>query len=98
MKTIMAKDLQVKMNRGEPVQIIDVREDFEVSTGKIPGAKHLALSRIAHELGELNKNSHYYIVCQSGGRSARACEFLSHYGYHVTNVNGGMMAWPGKIE
>ncbi len=45
---------------------------------------------------ELNKNQEYIIVCRSGGRSARAVQFLESYGFQVINVVGGMLAWKEK--
>lgn len=38
------------------------------------------------------------MVCRSGGRSSRACEFLINQGYNVNNMTGGMLAWQGEIE
>jgi rhodanese-related sulfurtransferase len=98
MKTITAKELEAKLMNREKLNIIDVREDVEVANGKIPGAKHIPLGELPHSLEELDKNKHYYMVCQSGGRSSSACEFLLDEGFDVTTMNGGMMAWQGEIE
>lgn len=98
MKEITAKELEKKLSTGEQVNIIDVREDEEVATGKIPGAKHIPLGQIPKRLNELNKNEHYYIVCRSGGRSGSACQYLIENGYNVTNIVGGMLDWEGETE
>lgn len=98
MREISAKELEQKLNKGEQVNIVDVREDFEVAQGKIPGAKHIPLGQIPERLSEFDKNQHYYIVCRSGGRSGQACLFLMQRGYDVTNVEGGMLAWEGETE
>jgi rhodanese-related sulfurtransferase len=98
MKKICAKQLEEKLKAGEQLNIIDVREDEEVATGKIPGAKHIPLGQIPERLNELVKDKPYYIVCRSGGRSGQACAFLSAKGYDVTNVEGGMLAWEGETE
>lgn len=98
MKEITAKELEQKLNAGQDLNIIDVREDTEVATGKIPGAKHIPLGHIPDHLEKLDKNEHYYLVCRSGGRSGRACEFLVQHGFRATNVAGGMLAWEGEIE
>src|SRR5699024_89787 len=98
MKSISAEELQEKLENGEKVNIIDVREDEEVATGKIPEAKHISLGDIPHSLEKLDKNGHYYMVCRSGGRSSAACEFLIDQGYNVTNMTGGMLAWQGKTD
>ena len=47
---------------------------------------------------ELKSDQEYYIICQGGGRSATACQFLRTQGLAVTNVEGGMNHWPGNVE
>jgi len=98
MKEITARELEHKLNLGEKLNIVDVREDDEVATGKIPGAKHTPLGQIPDCLNELSKKEHYYMVCRSGGRSGNACQFLIQNGYNVTNMVGGMMDWEGEME
>ncbi|WP_068672200.1 rhodanese-like domain-containing protein [Oceanobacillus sp. Castelsardo] len=98
MKEITAKELEQKLASGEKLNIIDVREDEEVATGKIRGAKHIPLAQIPERLDELNKNEHYFMVCRSGGRSGNACQLLIQNGYDVTNMVGGMLDWEGEIE
>ena len=98
MKEITAKELERKRIAEEKLNIIDVREDEEVAQGIIPGAKHIPLGQIPERLDELNKNEHYYMVCRSGGRSGRACDFLIQNGYNVTNMAGGMLDWEGETE
>lgn len=98
MNEITAKELAEKRKKGEKLNIIDVREDEEVALGKIPGARHIPLGEIPNHLNEFNKEEHYYIVCRSGGRSARACDFLADYHFNTTNVSGGMLAWEDEVE
>lgn len=98
MMEITAKELEEKLTKGEKINIIDVREDEEVATGIIPGAKHIPLGQIPERLEELDKNEHYYMVCRSGGRSGNACKFLIQQGYRVTNMVGGMLEWKGEKE
>jgi rhodanese-related sulfurtransferase len=98
LKEITAVELADKVNKGEPLNIIDVREDEEVAMGKIPGARHIRLGNLADSLDKLDKDEHYYMVCRSGGRSTMACEFLIDQGYDVTNMVGGMLAWEDELE
>ncbi|GGM19359.1 rhodanese-like domain-containing protein [Paraliobacillus quinghaiensis] len=98
MKEITAEELANKLAANEDVNIIDVREDFEVEEGKIPQAKHIALGEVEARLSELDKDKHYYMVCRSGGRSGNACQFLTQKGFDVTNMVGGMIAWPGEVK
>ncbi len=98
MKEISAIELAAKLKSGEKLNIIDVREDEEVAMGKIPGARHIKLGEIPERLDELDQDEHYYMVCRSGGRSGRACEFLIDNGFNVTNMTGGMLAWEDDVE
>lgn len=98
MNEITAKELQEKLEKGESLDLIDVREDDEVAEGIIPGAIHIRLSEIPERMNELDKDKHYYMICRSGGRSGRATEFLKEQGYDVTNMSGGMLAWKGDVQ
>ncbi|WP_068674120.1 rhodanese-like domain-containing protein [Oceanobacillus sp. Castelsardo] len=98
MKEISAKELQEKLEKGENLNLIDVREDDEVAQGIIPGAIHIRLSEIPERADELDKDKHYYMICRSGGRSGRATEFLKEQGFDVTNMAGGMLAWEGDVQ
>lgn len=96
MKKISAKDLYEKL-QAEELQLIDVRETDEFAAGHVAGAQNLPLSSLAENYGQLDKKIPYHIICQKGGRSARACEFLEAEGYQVTNVEGGVEAFPAKL-
>jgi rhodanese-related sulfurtransferase len=98
MQEITAKEVELLLNEGKPVNIIDVRELAEVATGKIPGAVNIPLGLIESYIHELDKSKEYVMVCRSGARSGRASNFLTSNGYHVTNMTGGMLAWEGEME
>ena len=98
MKTITPEEVQKKIDAGEQLYIIDVREDDEVATGIIPGAEHIALGFIESRHQELDKSKEYIMVCRSGARSGRACEYLEEQGYNVANMSGGMLEWQGEVE
>jgi rhodanese-related sulfurtransferase len=98
MKTITTDELLKKIDAGEQVNIIDVREQEEVDAGIIPGAKHIALGQVETSLDQIDPSVPHYIICKAGGRSAMACEILEENGYDVTNVTGGMMAWDGEVQ
>lgn len=98
MKEMTAKEIEILIIQGEKLNIIDVREDDEVKNGKIQGAIHIPLGSVEIRMNELDKSEEYIIVCHAGGRSARAAEFLEKQGYQVINMQGGMLAWEGKVE
>ncbi|MFC4712408.1 rhodanese-like domain-containing protein [Planococcus dechangensis] len=96
MKTITAAELQQKVEAGEKLNIIDVRESDEVAAGMIPGAQHIVLGELPGRTGELDSSTEYYVVCHAGGRSAKACEHLASNGFSPINVEGGMSSWRGE--
>lgn len=98
MKTITTDELQQRIESGEQLNIIDVREADEVAAGMIPGAKHIPLGEIEDRAGELDSSQPYYMVCRSGARSGRASDYLYEQGIDATNVEGGMLSWNGETH
>jgi rhodanese family protein len=82
----------------EELHILDVRENHEYTAGHIPSAQNFPLSSLGIEFTKLDKNQKYYVICQAGGRSAKAYNFLQAQGYTVINVEGGMNSWPGEAK
>ncbi|MCY1213689.1 Sulfurtransferase [compost metagenome] len=74
-------------------QVLDVREDFEVAEGMIPGALHIPMGQLQARLSELDPGVHVIVVCRSGNRSARVADALSGAGFSADTMNGGMIAW-----
>ncbi|GEN57605.1 rhodanese-like domain-containing protein [Halolactibacillus alkaliphilus] len=95
MKAIQVNELVNKITNKEEVNVIDVREPYELLDGKIPGAVNIPLGQIPYRLKDLDKNTPYYVVCLSGARSQGAVQFLENHGYDVTNLTGGMMFYQG---
>lgn len=91
MAAISVTDALTRVAAGE--LLIDVREQDEWDSGHAPSARLLPLSVLAERLGELPADTALLVICHSGGRSERACNFLAAHGYDVTNVLGGMSAW-----
>jgi len=75
------------------VTIIDVREDDEFAIGHAAGAKNLPLSTFAEHFEEISRDEPVYVICQSGGRSARACDYLEGQGFDAINVENGTSGW-----
>jgi rhodanese-related sulfurtransferase len=73
--------------------ILDVREDFEVADGMIPGALHIPMGQLQTRLGELDPAVPVIAVCRSGNRSAAVAEALNGAGYTADTMAGGMTAW-----
>ena len=74
------------------LSVLDVREVEEFEALHLEGARNFPLSQLADTYEQLDKTQPYYVICKSGRRSARACQFLTEQGYEVVNVQGGMDA------
>lgn len=72
--------------------VIDVREEWEFETGRVPGAVNLPMSTIGEHLDEL-PDGPFAVICKVGGRSGRVVEALVARGYDATNVDGGTDDW-----
>ena len=78
------------------VELIDIREKYEYEGGSIQSSKNIPMGELLDDPEKyLNKNKEYYIMCQSGGRSARTCNNLTNQGFKVINVSGGMGSYAG---
>ncbi len=83
------------MNREEAL-VLDVREDNEMSGGRIPNARHIPVGVLKKRLNEIEryKESPVVVYCRSGARSAVAASQLVAAGFtDVTNLSGGIEAW-----
>ena len=81
-----------QLYQNEQLSLVDVREVEEFEALHLEGARNLPLSQLANTYEQLDKDQLYYVICKSGMRSARACQFLAEQGYEVINVQGGMDA------
>lgn len=81
------------------INLIDIRENYEYKSGHIPTAKNIPMNAIVSCPEKyISKSEEYYIVCQSGVRSARTCRQLLNQGYNVVNVSGGTGAYASPFE
>lgn len=73
--------------------VVDVREPDEYASGHVPAATNMPLGDVRERSAELGGAGTVYVVCQSGRRSALACEALESLGLAAVNVTGGTTAW-----
>ncbi|RYZ48555.1 MAG: rhodanese-like domain-containing protein [Sphingobacteriales bacterium] len=96
MQEITVTEIKERLDAGEKLHIIDVREPEEYAEFNI-GAQHVPLGKIlSMQVDELEeyKDEELIIHCRSGKRSAQACLFLETMGYsNCKNVTGGILAW-----
>lgn len=98
MKVLTAEEVKAKYVAEEELYIIDVREDFEVVNGMIPNAVHIPMNTIPEHLDVFDSDREYIIVCASGVRSERVCEYLLANGIDAVNMVGGMYSWTGDLK
>lgn len=77
-----------------PPRLVDVRTAAEVARGSIAGAKHIELATLPARSIELDPAVPCVLFCQSGGRSAQGCAYLTQRGFgQLYNLEGGVTAW-----
>jgi len=96
---ITVQELKDKMDENPNLQVLDVREPFEVQVGSIPGTIKIPMNAVPARMDELDKSTEIIVHCKSGMRSARICEFLAHNQFsNIINVKGGIKAWSIEID
>jgi rhodanese-related sulfurtransferase len=79
--------------RAEGAALIDVREDDEFATARVPGAHHIPLGQVVERIDEVPTDGTVYVICARGGRSAKAVEHYRSQGIDAVNVAGGTLGW-----
>ncbi len=100
MTNMSVDKLNERLNSGkiESGQVIDVRGKGEYKSGHVPGAINIPVGKIKKFYNEkMPQGKTYYIICQSGGRSQKACGILEGLGYKVYNITGGTSAYSYKF-
>lgn len=100
MQTITVEALKAKIDAGEQIHLVDVREPHEHADFNIGGIL-LPLGQVqtmqVDAIEEL-KNQEVFVYCRSGNRSGQACLILETMGFtNLINVSGGMLAWQDRF-
>jgi rhodanese-related sulfurtransferase len=96
---IHPSEVKRRLMQGEKLNMIDVREPEEVAAGMIPGARHIPLGELPFRHDEIPQTGEIIIICRSGRRADRACEYLSAQGFRgLKNMTGGMLEWEKTAE
>jgi len=92
------KELKRRLDAGEDLYILDVREPFEYQIAQI-GGHLMPLNEVPRRMNELNPEQEIVVQCKSGGRSQKAAEFLAKNGFaKLHNLTGGITAWSNEID
>ena len=100
MEEITATELKRRLDRGDDLQVIDVREPNEYEIARIPGARLIPLGQVTQRMGEIDEGRETVVHCKGGVRSARAIEALTRSGFKgkLLNLKGGIGAWSDEVD
>jgi sulfur-carrier protein adenylyltransferase/sulfurtransferase len=100
MEEITATELKQRLDRGDDLQIIDVREPFEYDIAKLEGTKLIPLGEVVNRMSEIDPNRETVVHCKGGVRSAKAIEALQRAGFpgRLVNLRGGITAWSNDVD
>jgi sulfur-carrier protein adenylyltransferase/sulfurtransferase len=96
---ITSVELKQRLDRGDKLTLVDVREPNEFQINRIPGTVLIPLGEIPRRYAELNKDDEIVVHCKMGGRSAKAADFLRSVGFsRVLNLKGGILDWIDRVD
>lgn len=100
-RNIPPTELKQRLDAGEDIIVIDVRQDWELEISKLDFAKQIVLIDLPLRSDEIPKDKLVVFVCRSGGRSMQAAEFLAMHGWHeeyLSNLDGGILRWARDVD
>lgn len=96
---ISVQETRRKLESGEAVTLLDVREDHELRISSLPGIVHIPMGQIAERVHELNSADEIIVICRSGSRSGKVTQFLQTIGFRkAKNMAGGMNAYAEEVD
>jgi adenylyltransferase/sulfurtransferase len=96
---ITPKELKSRLDRGERLVLLDVRDQWEYDLAKLQGSVLIPLTTLPQSLAKLNRDSEIIAICHHGMRSADATNFLLQQGFtNVKNLVGGIDAWSAQVD
>ncbi len=96
---ITATELASRLENGNHIRLIDVREPHELEISQLEGADLIPLGQLASRLSELDSAEEIVLFCKAGTRSTRALELLASAGFRkMKNLKGGINAWAREVD
>lgn len=81
------------------LQVLDVREDWELALCRLNGSIHIPMAEVPDRLGELDPSRPLAVMCHHGGRSLRVTAWLRGHGFPLaSNVAGGIHRWAEEVD
>lgn len=90
---VSPEEVKARIDRGEDVFLLDVREPFEVEEWAYPIGVNIPLGELGDRLEEVPRDRTIVVACRTGHRSEAAARALSDAGWNAENLVGGAMAW-----
>ena len=100
MEEITATELKQRLDKGDDIQIVDVREPHEYQIAQIPDSQLIPLGQVLTRMDEIDPNRETVMHCKMGGRSAKAIDALQRAGFtgRLINLKGGITAWSNEVD
>jgi adenylyltransferase/sulfurtransferase len=97
--TISPKELKARLDKGDNLVLLDVREQWEYDLAKLAGSILVPLGTLPQSLAKLEREAEIIAICHHGMRSADATNFLLQQGFaSVKNLVGGIDAWSVQVD
>ena len=100
MEEITPTELKKRLDNGDDIQIVDVRENNELAISRLPNSIHIPLAQVLVRMNEIDPNRETVVHCKMGGRSARAIDALQRSGFtgKLMNLRGGIIGWSNEVD
>ncbi len=100
LEEITAGELKQRLDRGDDLQIIDVREPNEYEIARMSESRLIPLGQVVARMNEIDSARETVVHCKMGGRSAKAIEALKRAGFsgRLINLKGGITAWSNEVD
>jgi adenylyltransferase/sulfurtransferase len=96
---ITPEELKVRLDRGDRLTIVDVREPHEYNISRLPNSILIPLGQVGARKNELNPSDEIIVHCKMGGRSAKAVKLLREAGFKkIKNLTGGIDRWAQNVD
>ena len=99
MEQITPPELKARLDRKDPLVLLDVRESWELQLCRLPGATHIPIEEIEFRTEELNPEDEIVVFCHQGIRSAAVADYLRRLGFkNAVNLAGGLDFWAQTVD
>jgi len=97
--TISPTELKSRLDKGDQLVLLDVREQWEFDLAKLNGSTLIPLATLPQSLDKLKRDAEIVAICHHCMRSADATNFLLQQGFsNVKNLVGGIDAWSAQVD